>query len=503
MVVTLVCVFFWLEDFVQPFSPPGAAVPNNKRRTNAPPTTRISAIVIGGRSRSRVADSTDDNGASIIKRKKGVAETCLAAILMTSAVVAVPWGLEFQPSKETHQSYTPTATAVPPVISLQRSQAWALSEEQMLVDEVWKEVTRQFVDQTFAGQGEEKWRQKRLEAVKKATGLTPDDREQVYAIIRTMLEPLKDPYTRYLTPEQYESLTNYATGKSTTGIGVQLMGDPKTGDIIVVNTVSDGPAQKAGVLPGDIVVEIDGMELQGVTAEVAAAKCRGKVGSQVTLALRHGGVGKPQESVTQLSVTRAPIPNNPVQVSTFKTANGKQAGLIKLSSFSQETVKQVTEALGQIQSKSSALVVDLRGNAGGYMPAGVDVAKLFLPPKSRIVSEVDKSGRATIYFSEGVGSETNLPLYVLVDKRTASASEIMAAALQDNHRATIVGSSATFGKGRIQNVQQLSEGGVAVTKAKYLSPDGKDIQGIGISPDRKSSHCESTDSAAVCLNDIL
>jgi carboxyl-terminal processing protease len=137
------------------------------------------------------------------------------------------------------------------------------------------------------------------------------------------------------------------------------------------------------------------------------------------------------------------------------------------------------------------------------MPAGVDVAKLFLPPKALVISEVDKSGRATIYINDGVGSETTLPLYVLVDQRTASASEILTAALQDNHRATVVG-TRTFGKGRIQNIQQVGDGsGIAVTKAKYMTPDGRDIHGVGITPDVESKTCGSNDSPAACLNGLI
>ena len=141
------------------------------------------------------------------------------------------------------------------------------------------------------------------------------------------------------------------------------------------------------------------------------------------------------------------------------------------------------------------------------MPAGVDVAKLFLPPRARIITEVDRTGRATIYINDGVGSETSLPLYILVDQRTASASEIMTAALQDNGRAEVVASVGidhTFGKGRIQNVQGLQTGaGIAITKAKYLSPNGRDIHGVGISPDRKSKTCDLKDSAQSCLEGLV
>jgi len=157
-------------------------------------------------------------------------------------------------------------------------------------------------------------------------------------------------------------------------------------------------------------------------------------------------------------------------------------GLIRVPTFSQSTESQVRTALDELR-KSDAFLLDIRGNAGGYMPAGVDVAKLFLPPRTRIISEIDKTGRTTISINDGIGSVVDKPLYLLVDGQTASASEILTAALQDNHRATVLGAQ-TFGKGRIQNVQELRFGtGVAVTKAKYITPGGRDIQGAGIQPD--------------------
>lgn len=425
--------------------------------------------------------------------KKSVATASMAALLMT-ATLATPWQIDLDLSLQTLE--VPSIT-----ITVTKSQANALTEEQALVDDVWKEVNRQFVDRTFHGMGEEGWKKQRLDAVKKVTGLGPDEQEKVYTVIRKMLESLGDPYTRYLTPDQYESLTAYAKGGASSGIGVQLMGDPTSGKIVVMNTIRDGPAQQAGVLPGDTIVQVDGYDIDGATAEVVAAKCRGDTGTEVTLAVRHGGDGKPQDTVSQILVTRASIKTNPVEASMI-AVDGKQVGLIKLSSFSQETVSQVMEALNQVKSKSSALVLDLRGNGGGYMPAGVDVAKLFLPPNARVISEVDKSDRTTIYINDGVGSETEMPLYLLVDKRTASASEILTAALQDNRRAIVVGTK-TFGKGRIQNVQPLSEGGVAVTKAKYITPDGRDIHGVGIFPDKETSSCGPNDSAVTCLTGIM
>jgi carboxyl-terminal processing protease len=427
---------------------------------------------------------------------KKLKRVSMAAVLATS-ILATPLTLVTTTSNDHPQesllSHSP----------IKVSTAFALSEEQLLVDNVWREVNRQFVDRTFNGLGEEGWRKKRLEAVTHVSHLGPDEQEKVYTEIRTMLSALGDPYTRFLTPDQFESLTAYARGSSSKGgIGVQLMVDPTTGKIVVVNNMG-GPAAKGGILPGDIILQVNDEDVDGATAEVVAAKCRGEIGTEVTLAIQHGGDGKPEEKIQKISVTRLQIKSNSVESSIFVSeTTKKKIGLIKVSSFNKETEKQVREALNELR-QTSAVVMDLRGNPGGYMPAGVDVAKLFLPPKALVISEVDKSGRATIYINDGVGSETSLPLYLLVDQRTASASEILTAALQDNHRATVVG-TRTFGKGRIQNIQEVGDGsGIAVTKAKYMTPDGRDIHGVGITPDVESKTCGSNDSPAACLNGLI
>jgi carboxyl-terminal processing protease len=408
------------------------------------------------------------------------------AMIMASTLF-LPWQLEL--------GATPNTNALA-AIHLTPSRANALTEEQALVADVWKEVTRQYVDTTYNGLGEDGWRQKRLDAVKAVTNIGPDDKEKVYSTIRNMLAALNDPYTRFLTPEQYDSLVNYAKGGSAGGVGVSLVVDPASGNVVVASVSKDGPAQKGGIVPGDVILDVDGMDMKAATAELVAAKCRGEPGSNVNMSIRHNG------KTMAMTLKRAKIKVNPVEASTI-TIDNKKIGLLKVAAFSQQTTSQIVDALRNVKG-TSAIVIDLRGNAGGYMPAGVDVAKLFLEPQTRIISEVDKSGRATVYLSDGVGSDTKTPLYILVDKRTASASEILTAALQDNHRAVIVGASETFGKGRIQNVQGLEDGsGVAVTKAKYMTPTGKDIHGVGITPERKVPSCGPDNSAETCLDGII
>lgn len=425
----------------------------------------------------------------------------------------------------------------------------AMTPDQLLVDDVWREVNLQFFDSTFNGQGEEGWKQQRLIALEKAAYLGPDDDAKLYAVIRGMLQSLNDPYTRFLTPEQFAALTKaYTTNpnsstnaapKQTSGIGIQLIGDnrassstqPGAGMVVVVNTVPKSPAEQAGILPGDFIRSVDGVDMVGATAEAVAARCRGESGTTVSIDIERPPVEGNAGSLAQktLVVTRSPIAQTPmIESSTAVVSSSNQrVGIVKINSFTQDTEKAVRQELQQLsivregrsdsQPESSdtspaeavsAIAIDLRGNVGGYMPAGVDVAKLFLPPRARIISEVDKTGRARIYINDGVGSETDTitPLYVVVDEKTASASEILTAALQDNKRAVVVsGVDKTFGKGRIQNVQALSYGGsgIAVTKARYTTPNGRDIQGVGISPDLRSKTCSPKDSAAACLESVL
>jgi carboxyl-terminal processing protease len=261
--------------------------------------------------------------------------------------------------------------------------------------------------------------------------------------------------------------------------------------------------------------------MAGQPAELVARFMRGDAGTDVNVLVRHLGKvdanGKASKGATaRMTLKRAAVKVSPVEARQITLKSSKsggkdggdvKVGVITVPSFSQETVGQLVEALRTVKPGSDALTIDLRGNAGGYMPAGVDAAKLFLPSGSKVISEISRDeSAAQVFLAEGVGAETQLPLYLLVDSRTASASEIMAVALQDNHRATLVGGSAkTFGKGRIQNVQQLSDGsGIAVTKAKYLSPTGRDIHGVGITPDTVNvAGCAPASPADACLDGVL
>ena len=392
-------------------------------------------------------------------------------------------------------------------ISASRSIANAyLSENQQFISEVWSTVSSQYFDQSFNGLGMEGWKSAEQTALKAVEDTGPDDEQVVSEAIKTMLAVLNDPYTRYLPREKYETLTAYATGTTVGGggIGVQLLEDARSKNVLVMGLTDGAPAAKAGLQIGDAIVKIDGESMESVSADVVAAKCRGGVGEKLELDItRFKDDGK--STSQHVSLARAKITQNPVKVTTFTSDTGKKIGLLRIPSFSTETVIQMVDGLRSVTAdKVDVVAIDLRGNVGGYMPAGVDAAKLFLSARSKIISEVGKSGTPISYEADGIGAETSTPLYILVDKRTASASEIFAAALQDNKRATIVGISNSFGKGRIQNVKPLENGsGVAVTRARYVTPLGKDIHGVGIAPDKTPSRCEATDSAKTCLADVV
>jgi carboxyl-terminal processing protease len=394
-----------------------------------------------------------------------------------------------------------------PAITIEKSQAYALNENQLFISDVWFKVTTQYFDQSFNGLGESGWRAKEKEAFQAVEDTGPEDDEIVVDAIKTMLSALGDPYTRFLPKEKYEVLTAYATGGSgKAGIGVQLLEDPRTKNVVVMATTSGGPADLAGVQAGDVILKIDGEDMTGASAEIVAAKCRGEQGQKVDVVfLRKDENGNAAGKESLKSLTRAQVKVNPIQTQLFTSVSGKRVGLLRVPSFSTETVKEMVDGLRSISDngKLDAIAIDIRGNVGGYMPAGVSAANLFLPARAHIIAEVDKSGAIKGYDADGIGAETSTPLYLLVDGRTASAAEIFAAALQDNQRGIVVGSK-TFGKGRIQNVQPLENGsGLAITRARYITPKGRDLHGVGIIPNKEPSQCESADSARTCLADIV
>jgi carboxyl-terminal processing protease len=362
----------------------------------------------------------------------------------------------------------------------------ALTEPQKLVAEAWRIVDQSFVDRSFNNHD---WFKVRMKAVKR-TYVSVDDG---YSAIREMLSLLGDPYTRFLTPNQYTSLTSSASG-DLVGVGVEMLPSRVEGKLIITSAVENSPAERAGVRPNDSIVSIDGEDISDVTPDEAAARIRGRPGTSVQLALvRNRGAG---DEVNVL-MKRESLKLKSVKHEMLRPS----VGYVKVKQFNSSTADDMRSALQDLRAQNATkYVLDLRNNPGGYFPAGVDVARLFLKGSRPIVYVVDKNGIQDEIDSGGDGLILNEPLVVLVNKATASASEILAGALQDSGRAKLVGQQ-TFGKGVVQTVTPLSDGsGLAVTVARYETPAHKNINKIGITPDVKSD-CAADAPAAVCLPD--
>lgn len=364
-----------------------------------------------------------------------------------------------------------------------------LSPEQELVAQAWLKADRGFVDRTFNDQD---WFSRRQKMVKKKY----DGREEAYAEIRSMLSSLNDKYTRFLTPSMYEAVYSVATG-DVAGIGIELATTslPDGKEAVSVSTVVEGaPSDQAGLKPGDILEEADGTVLRGLSPEEAAAKVRGPVGSKLRLVVRRAGEEEPLIKL----ITRATVKLEGV-TSSMESAGGQKVGFIRIKQFSTSTVDDVKAALEKLRD-ASTYVLDLRGNTGGYFPGGVDVARLFLKAETPITFVIDKRQQETAYQTFEDGAFSDKPLVLLVDDKTASASEILSSALQDNGRAKLVGSQPkTFGKAVIQTVENLDDGSaVVVTIAQYQTPKRTNINQRGIEVDLQKE-CPGGKAAVACI----
>lgn len=349
--------------------------------------------------------------------------------------------------------------------------ASALTSEQKLVSEAWRIVNRTYVDDSFNHQN---WASVRQRILQKPI----PDSQAAYAAINGMLKTLDDPFTRFLDPEQYRSLQVNTSGELT-GVGLQIAQNPETGKLEVIAPIAGSPAEKAGIRSRDRIIKIEGLPTDKLTLDEAAAKMRGPIGSLVTLLVERDG-----EGLHEFQITRDRIELNPVIAELRPTIEGKSVGYIRLSQFNANAPMELSHAISRLEKKGAgAYILDLRNNPGGLLQAGIEIARMWLN-EGTIVYTVNRQGIQGTFESFGPAL-TKDPLIILVNQGTASASEILAGALQENHRATLVGEK-TFGKGLIQSLFELSDGsGLAVTIAKYETPQHHDIHKLGIKPDRE------------------
>jgi len=363
-------------------------------------------------------------------------------------------------------------------IHLSHSQSLYSDSSKELVDEVWQIVYREYVDGTFNGQD---WRAIRQQYLSRDY----NSDEEAYEAIREMLKNLNDPYTRFMDPEQFQNMKIDTSGELT-GVGIQIRQDEQTGKIFVESPIEGTPAFKAGIYDGDIIIKIDGVTTEGMTLEEAVSKIRGRRGTEVVLTiLRQTKQGdNVTEEIKEFPLIRDIIQIHPV---SFKVIDHDPqvgtVGYIRLNQFSAQAPGEMANAINELETQGvKGYVLDLRSNPGGLLNASVDIARMWIE-NGTIVSTVNRQGTVQVE-SANHGALTDKPLVVLVDGGSASASEILSGALQDHHRAMLVGTK-TFGKGLVQSVKELthSKAGVAVTIAKYLTPNGRDINKEGIPPD--------------------
>ena len=346
-----------------------------------------------------------------------------------------------------------------------------------VIDQVWQIVYRDFLDSTGV-YDETSWRELRRDLLNKSYGGNAES----YEAIRGMLASLDDPYTRFLDPKEFKEMQIDTSGELM-GVGIQLSVDKTTKELIVVSPIEGTPASRAGVQSKDVIVSIDGASTKGMTTEDAVKLIRGPEGTEVVLGLRR------DDEVLNVPLKRARIEINAVKATLNTSPNGRKVGYIRLKQFNANASREMREAVKDLELQGAeGYVLDLRSNPGGLLESSVDIARQWLN-EGTIVSTRTREGIRDVRRATG-SAMTDKPLVVLIDQGSASASEILSGALQDNSRAQLVGQK-TFGKGLVQAVRRLADGsGMTVTIAKYLTPKGADIHKHGIKPDIEAAVTE-------------
>lgn len=353
-------------------------------------------------------------------------------------------------------------------LNLPKGVAFFKDSPKELVDEVWQIIDRSYVDGTF---NQKDWRAIRKQYLSK----TYKTKQEAYKSVRLMLKNLNDPYTRFMDPKEFRDLQVETSGQLV-GVGIQLSQDEKTKKLVVIAPIEDTPASKAGIISKDIIIKIDGKSTTGMDVNKAVQLIRGKENTKIKLTIQRDG-----NQILNFNLLRKQIEIHPVEAK-YRPKELGGIGYIRLKQFSANAAPEMAAAIKKLESQgANGYVLDLRSNPGGLLYGAIDIARMWLN-EGKIVSTANRQGTGEVNSATNTAL-TNKPLVVLVDGGSASASEILSGALQDNKRAQLIGTK-TFGKGLVQSVRPLADGsGMAVTIAKYFTPSGKDINRSGIKPD--------------------
>ena len=339
-----------------------------------------------------------------------------------------------------------------------------------VIDHVWQIVYRDFLDSS--GKFERSnWINLRKEFLAKKYS----DNNEAYDAIRDMLSNLDDPYTRFLDPKEFNQMRIDTSGELT-GVGIQIVKDKESDFIIIVSPIEGTPAYEAGIKAKDKILSIDNVSTEGLNIEDAVKLIRGRRGTKVKLEILRNG------NSFYKSLLRERIEIKSVTSKINETKDGLLIGYVRLKQFNANASREMKDTLKDLEIKKvSGYVLDLRSNPGGLLESSIDISRQFID-KGIIVSTLSKDGLRETKRGNGKAL-TKKPLIVLVNEGSASASEIVSGAIRDNKRGKLVGKK-TFGKGLVQSMRTLVDGsGLTVTVAKYLTPNGTDINKFGITPD--------------------
>lgn len=301
-----------------------------------------------------------------------------------------------------------------------------------------------------------------------------DDEKLKEGAIKGYVEGLGDEYTEYIPADEMKDYTENITGNFV-GIGIYMIADKDSGRVVVYYPIPESPAEKAGIKAGDQIISVDGTEYTADDFDNIVDYIKGEEGSSVKLVIDRNG------EKLEFEITREKINTNPITIEMLED----NIGYLKLPSFDEDTAKDFEEKVKELQSEGAkSLIIDLRNNGGGIVNEATDIADMLLDKGQTIISTVDKDNKTEVTYSKKDPTFT-MPVVVLANENSASASEILSCSLQDNGRAKIIGTK-TYGKGIIQTLLSLTDGsGLKITTEEYYTPKGSTIHKVGITPDEE------------------